>query len=89
MVVMLLERVKQSLRGELTRWMLELRPECSWGVSPQQFEKRCGKGLFRSERRSRDPDLPSEHRAGIHHTNLGADKAAKSRATRDFTWSAG
>lgn len=46
MVVMVLERVPQSLRGELTRWMLEVRTgvfigTLSQAVRSRLWEKAC------------------------------------------------
>ena len=47
MIVIVLERVSASLRGDLTRWMLELRPGVFVGklnsrVRDQLWERVCG-----------------------------------------------
>jgi CRISPR-associated protein Cas2 len=48
MVVMLLEKVPKSVRGELTRWLLELRPGVFVGnvsalVRDKLWDMLCGK----------------------------------------------
>ncbi len=51
MIVMILERVPVSLRGELTRWLLEHILVCSWDMSSAMVRDRlwekCCKSLQR------------------------------------------
>jgi CRISPR-associated protein Cas2 len=48
MVVMILERVPTSVRGELTRWFLEPHPgvfvgRCSAAIRDRLWERTCGR----------------------------------------------
>ncbi len=59
MVVLLLERVPASLRGELTRWLLELRP----GVFIGQVSATVRDGLWEEACAALDKPQPASSKA--------------------------